>query len=125
MAKEVKNVVTTDMKSIREFRTIHETSENNAYLYMETEKMEEREAKNRQGNIGMENDRTFNKKVMTKKEKEIEKEKEKIKEFKETQEKMLEPSIEKQIIEEEGEIIEEVSFNRYRILHLEAMRILV
>lgn len=84
-----RNVVTTDMKTIRDYRDVHETEEFNAYIEMQEKKNAEREANNRRGDVGLENERSFNKKVETKKEQQIEKAKEKAKEHKKAQEEKL------------------------------------
>ena len=84
------NIVTTDMKTIRDHRDVHETEEFNAYIEMQEKKAAEREANNRRGNAGLENERSFNQKVETKKEQQIEKAKEKAKEHKKAQEEKME-----------------------------------
>ena len=86
------NIVTTDMKSIRENRDVHETEEFNAYIEMQEKKNAEREAMNKRGNAGLENERSTNKKVETKKEQQIEKAKEKKKEHTKVQEQILVPT---------------------------------
>lgn len=84
-----KNIVTTDMKTIRDHRDVHETEEFNAYIEMQEKKAAEREANNRRADAGLENERSFNKKVETKKEQQVEKAKEKAKEHKKAQEEKM------------------------------------
>ena len=57
---------------------------------MQEKKAAEREANNMRGNAGLENERSFNQKVETKKEQQIEKAKEKAKEHKKAQEEKME-----------------------------------
>ena len=99
-----RNIVTTDMKSIREFREVHDTEEFNAFIEMNEKKMAEREANNRRGDAGFENERSTNKKIETKKEQKIAQAKEKVKEHKEKQEKILAPPTPPP--QEEEEVIE-------------------
>ncbi|XP_066911522.1 uncharacterized protein [Clytia hemisphaerica] len=106
MSTSARNIVTTDMKTIRDYREVHDTEEFNAFIEMNEKKMAEREANNRRGDAGFENERSTNKKIETKKEQRITEAKEKAKEHKKKQEKILAPPTPPP--QEEEEVIEEV-----------------
>ena len=119
-----RNIVTTDMKSIRDNRDVHETEEFNAYIEMQEKKKVEREAMNRRGDVGLENERSFNKKVETKKEQQVEKAKEKAKEHKKEQEKILlppTPSPEEEV--EEVFLVYCFHFHCSNLIHLQKPRV--
>ena len=95
-----RNAIETDMKQIREFRDVHETAETSAFIE-EMERLAKEKATNNRTSLKLENERNVHTRHEKKKDEDKDKEKEAKKAFLKEQEEMLEPSIEKQLMEGE------------------------
>ena len=104
MAATVQNVVETDLKTIREYRDVHDTAEHNPFI-AEQERIAKEKAKNNRKDLKLENERNVHTRQTKQKEENVSKEKEAKKQFEEE-------------IEQEIEEEEEVSFFFFNIFLL-------
>jgi len=93
MSSRVTNIVDTDMKTIRTFREVHKTMEQNAFIEEQERLTAEKAAGGRQ-DLKLENERNWNQKQEKKKDQDAMKEKEAKDKFVEEQEEALDPVVE-------------------------------
>lgn len=89
MAVTLKNVVDTDMKTLRCYRDMHKTAEHNAFIEEAEKQAELKEAGGKKGDVKLENERGTNRRIEKKKDDKAEKEREAKKAFEEVQKKLL------------------------------------